>query len=583
MIISRGFRRILDSDIIQILKIFFSWFIAPLQLAMNKTEESLMDLLTRYELEIEKAARERFGETPTSLIFRGQSDENWFLDSSAERRLKKSGREFNAKELLRYLRENLIGPAKRESYDRQNGKEFSDLELLAKLQHHQAATCLIDFTHNFHIALWFACVPNDDKDGKVFIVDSGNPRLFEDITPERSEASIEEIFNASEEDNFPFQKKVLYWQPPAQSNRIIAQHSCFIFSSEKIPARAYTEITIKKKDKPRIELALKRYYGLDNKSVYRDFTGFAYANNQDQLLQRTPAPVASEDSVVKIFTYIQANEMAKRGEYEKAVKTYDRAIALDPDFADAYYNRGLAKIHLKEFQEAIEDFDKAITLKPDDIFCYLNRGVARDQLKEFQGAIEDFDKAIDLDSEYPYSYVNRGIAKARLGEHKKAVEDFDKAIALKSDDAAFYLNRGIAKARLGEHKKAIEDFDKAIELKPDDAESYSNRGESNKKLGNTKQSEEDFAKAEKLRRKTISKIHPEKLQDIKNRLKNSYCALCESNELEIEAPEDRIRSIFPPHGGDAFSGLIIVCRKCKNSSYYDLERDCFGDAITSSF
>ncbi len=542
-----------------------------------------MDLLTRYELEIEKAARERFGETPTSLIFRGQSDENWFLDSSAERRLKKSSREFNAKELLRYLRENLIGPAKRESYDRQNGKEFSDLELLAKLQHHQAATCLIDFTHNFHIALWFACVPNDDKDGKVFIVDSGNPRLFEDITPERSEASIEEIFNASEEDNFPFQKKVLYWQPPAQSNRIIAQHSCFIFSSEKIPARAYTEITIKKKDKPRIELALKRYYGLDNKSVYRDFTGFAYANNQDQLLQRTPAPVASEDSVVKIFTYIQANEMAKRGEYEKAVKTYDRAIALDPDFADAYYNRGLAKIHLKEFQEAIEDFDKAITLKPDDIFCYLNRGVARDQLKEFQGAIEDFDKAIDLDSEYPYSYVNRGIAKARLGEHKKAVEDFDKAIALKSDDAAFYLNRGIAKARLGEHKKAIEDFDKAIELKPDDAESYSNRGESNKKLGNTKQSEEDFAKAEKLRRKTMSKMRPEKLRDIKNRLKNSHCALCESNELEIEAPEDRIRSIFSPHGGDAFSGLIIVCRKCKNSSYYDLERDCFGDAITSSF
>ncbi len=549
---------------------------------MIGTEESLMNLLTRYELKMEKAAQERFGETPTSLIFRGQSHKDWPLDSSAERRLKNSGRNFNTKELLTYLREELIDPAKTEGYDRQNGKELSDLELLAELRHHQAATCLIDFTHNFHIALWFACVPNDDKDGKVFIVSSGDPRLFEDITPARSKARIEEIFSTNERGGAPFQKKVLYWQPPNQSGRIIAQHSCFIFSSEEIPARIYTEITIKKEDKPRIELALKRYYGLDNKSVYRDFAGFASANSQDQPLHRTPDQ-ATYNSVVKIFTYIQANEMAKQGEYKKAIKAYDRVIGIDQDFADAYYNRGVAKIRLEKFQEAIEDFDKAIDLKPDDIFCYLNRGVAKDQIEEFQEAIEDFDKAIDLDPEHPYSYVNRGIAKAKLGKHKEAVADFDKAIDLKSDDAEFYFNRGIAKAKLGKHKEAVADFDKAIDLKPDDAEFYFNRGKSNEELGNTKQSEEDFAKAEKLRRKTMSKMHPEKLQDIKNRLKNSRCALCESNELEIEAPEDRIRSIFPSHGGDAFNGLIIVCRNCENSSYYDLEGDCFGEAITSSF
>ena len=577
---------------------------------MNGTEESLMDLLTRYELEMEEAARKCFGENPTSLVFRGQSDEDWLLDSSAERRLEKSGREFNAKELLAYLREELIDPAKREGYDRRNGKELSDLELLAELRHHHAATYLIDFTRNFHIALWFACVENNGKNGKVFIVDSGNPRLFENITPERSKASIEEIFSANEKDGDKLREKVLYWQPPIQSSRIIAQNSCFIFSSEKIPLRTYTEITIKKEDKPGIELALKRYYGLDNESVYRDFAGFAYANNQDQLLRR------KSDSIIKFFTYIHANEMAKRGEYEEAIKAYGRVIALDPRFADAYYNRGVAKIRLKEFREAIEDFDKAIALKPDDIFCYLNRGVAKDQIEEFREAIKDFDEAIDLDPEYPYSYVNRGIAKAKLGEHEEAVTDFDEAIDLKPDDAEFYSNRGIAKAKLEEHEEAVTDFDEAIDLKPDDAEFYSNRGiakakleeheeavtdfdeaidlkpddaefysnrgKSNKELGNTKQSEEDFIKAGKLRRKTMSRMPPEKLRDIKNRLKNSHCAFCESDELEIEMPEDRIRSILPSHGGNAFPGLIIVCRKCENSSYYDLERDCFGDAIASS-
>ena len=82
----------------------------------------------------------------------------------------------------------------------------------------------------------------------------------------------------------------------------------------------------------------------------------------------------------------------------------------------------------------------------------------------------------------------------------------------------------------------------------------------------------------------MSRIRPKKLQGIKSRLKNSHCALCESNELEIEQPpEDRIRSILPSYRGDAFSGLNIVCKDCENSSYYDLERDCFEEAIILSF
>ena len=78
------------------------------------------------------------------------------------------------------------------------------------------------------------------------------------------------------------------------------------------------------------------------------------------------------------------------------------------------------------------------------------------------------------------------------------------------------------------------------------------------------------------------RMHPEKLQHIKKRLRNSRCAVCESDELQIEMPEDRIRSIIPSHGGSAFSGLNIVCGKCENSSYYDLERDCFGEAVIPS-
>ena len=80
----------------------------------------------------------------------------------------------------------------------------------------------------------------------------------------------------------------------------------------------------------------------------------------------------------------------------------------------------------------------------------------------------------------------------------------------------------------------------------------------------------------------MSRMPPEKLQHIKNRLKSSCCALCQSDKLNIELPEDRMRSIVPSYGGPVFDGLIIVCGNCKNSSYYNLERDCFDEAIIPS-
>ena len=452
---------------------------------MSGTEESPMSTLTRYELEMEKAAQKHFGNSSTTLVFRGQSNESWLLDSSAERRLKKSHREFNTDELLTYLRKDLIDPAKKEGYGHQNGKKLSDLELLAELRHHQAATCLIDFTRNFHIALWFACVPNKDKDGKVFIANSGDPNLFEDITPKRSEDPIEKILSINEKDGAPLQKKVLYWQPPTQNNRIIVQHSCFIFSSEKIPAETYTEITIKKKDKLNIEVALKLYYGLDNKSVYRDFMGFALANNQDQLLHGTSDSVKISEIQLK--------------ESQEAIEDFNKAIELKPDDAQSYFSRGIAKTKLGKHEEAIEDFNKAIELKPDDAYAYFSRGFAKTKSGKHEEAIEDFNKGIELKPDDAYAYFSRGLAKAELGKHEEAIEEFNKGIELKPDDAYAYFSRGLAKTKSGKHEEAIEDFNKAIELKPDDAQSYFSRGLAKAESGKHEELIEDFNKGIELK------------------------------------------------------------------------------------
>ena len=52
-------------------------------------------------------------------------------------------------------------------------------------------------------------------------------------------------------------------------------------------------------------------------------------------------------------------------DYYGAIADYNKAIELNPNFADAYNNRGLAKYDLKDYKGAIADYNKAIELNPN--------------------------------------------------------------------------------------------------------------------------------------------------------------------------------------------------------------------------
>ena len=47
------------------------------------------------------------------------------------------------------------------------------------------------------------------------------------------------------------------------------------------------------------------------------------------------------------------------------LKDYDRAIALNPNDARAYNNRGYTYQLLKQYQQAIEDYDRALAINPN--------------------------------------------------------------------------------------------------------------------------------------------------------------------------------------------------------------------------
>ena len=82
--------------------------------------------------------------------------------------------------------------------------------------------------------------------------------------------------------------------------------------------------------------------------------------------------------------------------YREAITSYDKAIQLDPKYANAYNNRGLAYYHNKAYDKAIADFNKAIELNPDFARAYNNRAHAYYQQKAFNKAAQDVRRAQDL-------------------------------------------------------------------------------------------------------------------------------------------------------------------------------------------
>jgi len=166
----------------------------------------------------------------------------------------------------------------------------------------------------------------------------------------------------------------------------------------------------------------------------------------------------------------------KLNQYERAIEDYNRAIELNPEFTDAYNGRGVAYGEKGGFDSAIEDFDKAIEFNPDSVGAYSNRGAAYYMKGEFDTAIADFNKAIELNPESAAAYSNRGLAYANKGEFDRAIEDYNRAIELSPNMAEAYYNRGNAYGEKGEFERAIENYNRAIEFNPEFTDAYSNRG-----------------------------------------------------------------------------------------------------------
>ena len=241
----------------------------------------------------------------------------------------------------------------------------NDFELLTKIQHYGGKTNLIDFTEDYHIALFFACDSYYGEDGRV-------------VLQKRDE--IKELVENPR-------------RPIEPISRVIAQKSIFIR-----PRRGF--ITPNSENIVDIQANLKspmldylwKYHKISTKTIYNDLHGFIRT-------QRIRDRAYEE--------FYHALILGKQGEPQEAISHYTNPLELDPLMDATYYNRGLTFADMGQFDKAIRDLNTFISRNLEDADAYKSRGDVHLQQNRFDKAIRDYSKAIDLKSGNLFIYCDR--------------------------------------------------------------------------------------------------------------------------------------------------------------------------------
>jgi TolB-like protein/Tfp pilus assembly protein PilF len=127
-------------------------------------------------------------------------------------------------------------------------------------------------------------------------------------------------------------------------------------------------------------------------------------------------------------------------DYPQAIREFQRAIELNPNYATAhqwYGSSGLAA--LGQFDDAVAEVKSAIALDPLSLVINTDLGNTYYRARRYDQAVDQMRKTLEMDPAFYYAHWNLGSALAAKGALKPAIEEYEKARALNDDPSMLGL------------------------------------------------------------------------------------------------------------------------------------------------
>jgi len=193
--------------------------------------------------------------------------------------------------------------------------------------------------------------------------------------------------------------------------------------------------------------------------------------------------IAYDDTLAEAHFRLGGVYFMNHKNYDEALKSYNKAIILDPDMGKAYHLR--AQLHgiLGNTPEMESDYEKAFELLGDnDDEVHQSRGITLINSKRYDEALVHLDKSIELDPLNIEYYLNKSKLYRILGdeecEHSILIEIFEKEEYRDNHEelSIIYFNRSTVRFKKEDIQGALDDLNKALKINPNMLLALYNRG-----------------------------------------------------------------------------------------------------------
>jgi tetratricopeptide (TPR) repeat protein len=188
----------------------------------------------------------------------------------------------------------------------------------------------------------------------------------------------------------------------------------------------------------------------------------------------------------------------RKGELDRAVAEFTKAIDINPQLAFLFVNRSLAYTSKGDTDRAIADANKAIEIDPNVAMAYASRSAAHGRSGDMDRALADAVRAVEIDPRLVFGYMARSDAYASRGDTDRALADAIKAVETNPTMVETYSHRAWVHVERGDHDLAIADASKAIEINSRHASAYAVRGAAYLVKGDNDRALADTSKAIEL-------------------------------------------------------------------------------------
>ena len=108
----------------------------------------------------------------------------------------------------------------------------------------------------------------------------------------------------------------------------------------------------------------------------------------------------------------------------KAIASYDRAIAINPNYAPLWRDRGLAFNQQQDYTQGIESLTKASKIAPQDRATWIGLATAWDTVGQDTKALTALDRALEIQPQNVDAWSQKGLIYTKNAQYNEACETY---------------------------------------------------------------------------------------------------------------------------------------------------------------